>query len=223
MRHTEAMKRSGWDHLFSSKTLESSSIVTFPSGAMLCANDQTIESLFVVLEGRVKIYTLSEEGKLRLLRLKTAPSLIGDIEYASGRNVLHTVEAVGAVICLKVPFEALRTHNRTVEFTEHLLRGVSEKLFIEANASSNHLMSTLEERLAGYLVSLSASGNELFQQEMSQLKRKEVAEWLGTSYRHLNRTLQAFADEGLVERSRKKVTILDAERLEERANGMVYE
>lgn len=218
-----ALTRLNWHHLFSAQTLAESSIVTFPSGAMLCANDQTIESLFVVLEGRVKIYTLSEEGKLRLLRLKTAPSLIGDIEYASGRNVLHTVEAVGAVTCLRIPFEALRTHNRTIEFTEHLLRGVSEKLFIEANASSNHLMSTLEERLAGYLVSLSASGNELFQQEMSQLKRKEVAEWLGTSYRHLNRTLQAFADEGLVERSRTKVTILDAKRLQERANGMVYE
>lgn len=223
MEIEEALKRLGWHHLFSAQTLASSSIVTFPSGAMLCANDHTIESLFVVLKGRVKIYTLSEEGKLRLLRLKTAPSLIGDIEYASGRNVLHTVEAVGSVTCLRIPFEALRTHNRTIEFTEHLLRGVSEKLFIEANASSNHLMSTLEERLAGYLVSLSASGNELFQQEMSQLKRKEVAEWLGTSYRHLNRTLQAFADEGLVERSRTKVTILDAKRLQERANGMVYE
>lgn len=218
-----ALARLNWHHLFSAQTLAASSIVTFPSGAMLCSNDQTIESLFVVLEGRVKIYTLSEEGKLRLLRLKTAPSLIGDIEYASGRNVLHTVEAVGTVTCLRIPFDALRTHNRTIEFTEHLLRGVSEKLFIEANASSNHLMSTLEERLAGYLVSLRASGNELFQQEMSQLKRKEVAEWLGTSYRHLNRTLQAFADEGLVERSRTKVTILDAKRLEERANGMVYE
>jgi len=127
------------------------------------------------------------------------------------------------VTCLRIPFDVLRKHNRTIEFTEHLLRGVSEKLFIEANASSNHLMSTLEERLAGYLVSLSESGNELFQDEMSQLKRKEVAEWLGTSYRHLNRTLQAFADEGLVEKTRTQVTILDATRLKERANGMLYE
>ncbi|WP_215191471.1 Crp/Fnr family transcriptional regulator [Exiguobacterium sp. s7] len=223
MKVETALERLGWAHLFSEQTLEASTIVTYPSGAMLCTNDNPIESLFVVLEGRVKIYTLSEEGKLRLLRLKMAPTLIGDIEYASGRNVLHTVEAVGAVTCLRVPFDVLRTHNRTIEFTEHLLRGVSEKLFIEANASSNHLMSTLEERLAGYLVSLSESGNDLFQDEMSQLKRKEVAEWLGTSYRHLNRTLQSFADEGLVEKTRTKVTILDATRLKERANGMLYE
>lgn len=219
----DALTRLQWNHLFSNETLEASSLVTYESGTMLCSNNQHIESLFVVLEGRVKIYTLSEEGKLRLLRLKAAPTLIGDIEYASGRNVLHTVEAVGSVTSLRIPFEALRRHNRTVEFTEHLLRGVSEKLFIEANASSNHLMSTLEERLAGYLISLSESGNELFQAEMSQLKRKEVAEWLGTSYRHLNRTLQAFVDEGLVKRTRKEVVILNSERLKERANGMFYE
>ena len=219
----DALTRLQWNHLFSNETLEASSLVTYESGTMLCSNNQHIESLFVVLEGRVKIYTLSEEGKLRLLRLKAAPTLIGDIEYASGRNVLHTVEAVGSVTSLRIPFEALRRHNRTVEFTEHLLRGVSEKLFIEANASSNHLMSTLEERLAGYLISLSESGNELFQAEMSQLKRKEVAEWLGTSYRHLNRTLQAFVDEGLVTRTRKEVVILNSERLKERANGMFYE
>lgn len=223
MKVEAALHRLGWHHLFSGQTLAASSIVTFPAGAMLCANDGVIDSLFVVLEGRVKIYTLSEEGKLRLLRLKAAPTLIGDIEYASGRHVLHTVEAVGTVVCLRIPFEVLKTYNRTIEFTEHLLRGVSEKLFIEANASSNHLMSTLEERLAGYLVSLSEAGNDLFQSEMSQLKRKEVAEWLGTSYRHLNRTLQAFADEGLVERTRKQVKILDMERLKQRANGMLYE
>ncbi|WP_214695695.1 MULTISPECIES: helix-turn-helix domain-containing protein [unclassified Exiguobacterium] len=223
MNMMDALTRLQWNHLFSNETLEASSLVTYESGTMLCSNNQHIESLFVVLEGRVKIYTLSEEGKLRLLRLKAAPTLIGDIEYASGRNVLHTVEAVGSVTCLRIPFEALRRHNRTVEFTEHLLRGVSEKLFIEANASSNHLMSTLEERLAGYLISLSESGNELFQAEMSQLKRKEVAEWLGTSYRHLNRTLQAFVDEGLVTRTRKEVVILNSERLKERANGMFYE
>lgn len=219
----ETLKRLKWDHLFAKETLEASSVVTYTSGTMLCSNDQTITSLFVVLEGRVKIYTLSEEGKLRLLRLKAAPTLIGDIEYASGRNVLHTVEAVGTVTCLKIPFEVLRRYNRTVDFTEHLLKGVSEKLFIEANASSNHLMSTLEERLAGYLISLSESGNELFQAEMSQLKRKEVAEWLGTSYRHLNRTLQAFVEEGLVQRTRKEVVIIDSEKLKERANGMFYE
>ena len=223
MNMMDALTRLQWNHLFSNETLEASSLVTYESGTMLCSNNQHIESLFVVLEGRVKIYTLSEEGKLRLLRLKAAPTLIGDIEYASGRNVLHTVEAVGSVTSLRIPFEALRRHNRTVEFTEHLLRGVSEKLFIEANASSNHLMSTLEERLAGYLISLSESGNELFQAEMSQLKRKEVAEWLGTSYRHLNRTLQAFVDEGLVTRTRKEVVILNSERLKERANGMFYE
>lgn len=223
MNLKDALGRLGWQHLFSEETLAASNILTFSSGTMLCSNDQAIDALFVVIEGRVKIYTISEEGKLRLLRLKAAPTLIGDIEYASGRNVLHTVEAVGTVKCLRIPFDTLRTYNRTIEFTEHLLKGVSEKLFIEANASSNHLMSTLEERLAGYLISLSESGNELFQEEMSQLKRKEVAEWLGTSYRHLNRTLQAFADEGLVERSRTKVTILDERRLKKRANGMLYE
>lgn len=223
MVQREALQQIGWDHLFSNETLAASSIVTFESGAMLCANDRDIESLFVVIEGRVKIYTLSEEGKLRLLRLKAAPTLIGDIEYASGRPVLHTVEAVGPVTCLKIPFDVLRQYNRTVDLTEHLLRGVSEKLFIEANASSNHLMSTLEERLAGYLISLHESGNELFQTEMSQLKRKEMAEWLGTSYRHLNRTLQTFVDEGLVRRTRTEVIIRDVERLKARANGMFYE
>jgi CRP-like cAMP-binding protein len=104
MNMMDALTRLQWNHLFSNETLEASSLVTYESGTMLCSNNQHIESLFVVLEGRVKIYTLSEEGKLRLLRLKAAPTLIGDIEYASGRNVLHTVEAVGSVTCLRIPF-----------------------------------------------------------------------------------------------------------------------
>jgi len=60
MRVETALARLGWAHLFSGQTLEASTIMTYPSGAMLCTNGNPIESLFVVLSGRVKIYTLSD-------------------------------------------------------------------------------------------------------------------------------------------------------------------
>lgn len=51
----------------------------------------------------------------------------------------------------------------------------------------------------------------------------ETAELLGTSYRHLNRIVRRFIDEGIIARNRGRLSVLDEGKLAELANGNLYE
>ncbi|MCH1624219.1 helix-turn-helix domain-containing protein [Ferdinandcohnia quinoae] len=82
----------------------------------------------------------------------------------------------------------------------------------------------MEVRLASYLLSLSTEeeGN-IYYKEMRTSNLTEVAEIIGTSYRHLNRVIKKLVLEGLIERKKGSLYIKDLQRLRERANGHIYE
>ncbi|MNI97298.1 hypothetical protein D3C73_1559190 [compost metagenome] len=82
----------------------------------------------------------------------------------------------------------------------------------------------MENRFASYLMSLfedSVGGQRVEEIRTSSLT--ETADLLGTSYRHLNRIVRRFIEEGIIERKRGRLSVLDQARLAQLANGNLYE
>jgi CRP-like cAMP-binding protein len=50
---------------------------------------------------------------------------------------------------------------------------------------------------------------------------KEIAEYLGTTYRHLHRALKELEDEGLIRRNRRIISVLNEKKLKDLA-GDIY-
>ncbi|MNF10640.1 hypothetical protein D3C80_2116410 [compost metagenome] len=73
-------------------------------------------------------------------------------------------------------------------------------------------MSLFEETVGGQRV-----------EEIRTSSLTETADLLGTSYRHLNRIVRRFIDEGIIERKRGRLSVLDQTRLAQLANGNLYE
>ena len=70
---------------------------------------------------------------------------------------------------------------------------------------------SLESRLASYIYAfVNEENNEEFTFEESY---SEIAELLGTSYRHLNRTLNKLCSDNILQKDGKKYIIKDIERL----------
>ncbi|MNC29965.1 DNA-binding transcriptional activator YeiL [compost metagenome] len=51
----------------------------------------------------------------------------------------------------------------------------------------------------------------------------DMADLLGTSYRHLNRIVRRFVEEGIIERKKGSLSVLDQNKLAQLANGNLYE
>ena len=199
-------------------------IETFSEGDLLCVTGEPIDRMYFIVEGKIKISAASAEGKQRILRFKKAMTVIGYAEYINEREVLNTIEVITDVVALSIPYTILREHNTTNTFLQFLLRVITTKWYADSKSASFHVLYSVEERFAGYLLSITSDfSDSLFYQEMRTSNPHDVADWLGTSYRHLNRIISTLCDEESLASRRGKIIILDVERIKEKANGNSYE
>jgi CRP-like cAMP-binding protein len=85
-------------------------------------------------------------------------------------------------------------------------------------------MYPVEVRLASYLLSVSFDeSNSAFHEELRASSLVDVANLIGTSYRHLNRVIRKMIEEGLVERAKGYIVIKDRKGLSELAGHNIYE
>ncbi|CDQ17810.1 cAMP-binding domain of CRP or a regulatory subunit of cAMP-dependent protein kinases [Halobacillus karajensis] len=200
-------------------------VYSFHKGDLLFTTGQMLNELYFLVEGKIKIYTLTPEGKSLINRFKRPLGVIGDVEYVKGSPVINSVEAVSDGVMLAATFTDLKVLEANhPPFTRFLLETVAHKFYTESQATSLHMLYPVEVRLASYLLSISSDGEgTLFHQEMRTENLTELAEWVGTSYRHLNRVLKRMNAGDIIERLNGSIKIKDLEKLRHLANGNIYE
>ena len=213
------------EDLFPASFRQHMKVSPFEKGETLFSAGDELEELYFLVEGKIKIFTLTPEGKSLINRFKRPLALIGDVEYVKGSPVLNSVEAVTEGVMISAPFSHLtELEKEHPSFIRFLLETVAHKFYTESHTTSMHMLYPVEVRLASYLLSISSVGEgTVFHQEMRTSNLIELAEWIGTSYRHLNRVLKKMASDHVVERANGSVTIKDLEKLRTLAKGNIYE
>ena len=211
--------------IFNEQLLPHLSLYRFDQGERICSQGEESNYLYILVKGKVKISTTSVEGKTLILSFKKPLEVIGDIEYVRSTEILNTVEAVSAVVMIGVHHQWLNKFAKEdANFLQFLLGIITQKFYVKSKSMSFNLLYSVEVRLASYLLSVSFDDNDpLFQQIISTSSLPDAANLIGTSYRHLNRVLQKFCADGLVERSKGVLVIKDRDALHILANGNIYE
>jgi CRP-like cAMP-binding protein len=200
------------------------SIYRYEQGELICSQGDRPQSLYVLVKGKVKIYTTSAEGKTLILSFKKPLELIGDIEYVRGTDIINTVEAVSTVNMIGIEYRWLKKFGKDYSpFLQFLLDIITEKFHIKSNSMSFNLMYPVEVRLASYLLSVSFDESDSFIDEQISINLKDAANLIGTSYRHFNRVIQQFCKDDLVERKNGLILIKNRESLRILASNNIYE
>lgn len=201
------------------------SLYQFDEGEYICEQGDSRSHLYILVKGKIKIYTTSMEGNKLILAFKFPLEIVGDIEYIQNMDMINTVQAVTSVTMIRVHYEWLNKYSYNhPPFLQFLLKIITRKFHIKNNSFVFNLMYPVEVRLASYLLSISFDeSNEDFKGRLSISHLKDAAGLIGTSYRHLNRVLNQLCEEGLVERTKEYIFVKDAERLSSLANHNIYE
>ena len=83
------------------------------------------------------------------------------------------------------------------------------------NGLAVNILYPLENRLASYILASYTNEDNNNTENLTQ-----IAEFLGTSYRHLLRVVKEFELEKIIKRDNKKLVILDKDKLEELAGDL---
>lgn len=184
-------------------------------GELLFSDGEEAVGFFVVLEGKVKVYKLSPEGKERILHVIhpggtfAEAAIFGDGLYPAYAEPL---QASKLLFLPKQGFLDLLMNNGKISI--NMIAGLSRFLRQFANQIEDLTFKDVPSRLARYLMTLSKGTHTPVELPIA---KSQLASNLGTVSETLSRTLRKLSEDDLISVSGKRVEILDFERLEELA------
>ncbi len=171
------------------------------------------EYVFLVLAGRMKVFIDSPNGKTLLFCFYAKSGILGEAEFAADRDIAGTsVQAITDVYCIGIPRRRYQAYLKSnVVFLSKVSEALAGKLFRSTRNSAVTILYSVEARLCAYISM--ASDNDRFCEKLT-----EVSELLGTSYRHLLRTLDKLCSLGILQKAHKGYLVVDRKALEQKGD-----
>ena len=218
-RIADYLQQFGLSELFPEHVRQEMFVARYSGGERLFSQSDEAQTLYFLVEGKLKISMLSPEGKRLILAFKTPFDIVGDVEYVRHCPFINTVEAVTDIVVIGVSYEALRKHLAdNAAWLQFLLETITKKFETKTRSMNFNLLYTVDVRVASYLLSMTPD-----QQMLDSTSLVDMADLIGTSYRHLNRVLRQFEGAGWIVKKRGRITLLDRDALLEQAGQNIYE
>ncbi|PEC90391.1 hypothetical protein CON02_12900 [Bacillus cereus] len=197
----------------------------FEKDELICNIDDEMDRLYFVVKGKVKVYTITSEGKKLILRFINPLAIVGDIELIQNSKAHNVAEACSDVVAISISNTVIR--NKLLHdpiFMKFLLENIANTLKISTRFTALNLLYPVEVRVASYLLSISTDSNgNMYKGDLDATSVTSIADFIGVSYRHVIRVLQRFYNEKLIEKSNGVIVIKDFSRMKEVAKDNIYE
>lgn len=183
----------------------------FKKNEHICRESEDINYLFFFVKGKAKVYTTLSNGKSLLLCFYQDFKILGDLEIINPQNASSSVQVIEDAYCIGISLENARTYLlNDVKFLRFMCDSLGEKLNRCSKNSSINLLYSLQNRLASYILATGERVNnngEMIIEFDENLT--EISELLGTSYRHLLRTLDLLCLKELIRKKHNHFQVID--------------
>lgn len=199
------------DKIFTEDMKPFMELFLFKRNEHICKETEDIEYVFFFVEGKAKVYTTLSNGKSLLLCFYEEFKVLGDVELMGFQAASTNVQVIDDTYCIGIPLQKVGTHLlNDAKFLRFICNSLGAKLNRCSKNSSINLLYPLENRLASYIL---ATGKNIDNEENRRIEfhenLTEIAELLGTSYRHLLRTFNTLALKGAIKRKNNHFEIID--------------
>jgi len=194
-------------------------LLKFEKHEYLIREDEDLEYLLFFIQGKAKVFKTLPNGRSLLLAFYKPFRVIGDIEIVKNQSATGTVLALSTCYCLAIPMEKARLKLiKDSKFLKFTCESLAEKLAAVSMNSSINLLYPLENRLASYINESLIYGDDLYIDFDENLNN--IAELLGSSYRHLLRTFNTLCKKGVLKREDGKYKIINKALLKDLAGDL---
>ena len=199
------------EQVFSAPYLSQLQKVTFQKNDYICTQGQAITELTYILSGKVKIVRSLFNGKEHILETLNQPQILGDVELMTNQPAGSSVIALEEVQAVQLPLNNKEELLKDPVFLYQIGRNLARALHKQGITASTNASYSVKERLATHI--LNSEEENIF-----QLSPSILASRFGTSYRHVQRVIKQFIDQGIIEKEAfKTYRILERQTLEKLA------
>lgn len=187
--------------------------LAFRKGELLCSPQKT-PGLYLISQGKVKVYDLTATGKEKLLRVLGKGDFLGEDALFRTTECCSFAEALTAAqVCLIRREDFLELLTRYPSISLKLLEELNRRLAELSHQHSSGSAATVQGRLIAYLLELkNAQESPAF---TLPLPMKELALALDTTPETLSRRVSSLEKQGLLLKKGRNITLLDTDALAE--------
>lgn len=190
--------------------------VSYEKGSLIYRADEEADTLYIVNQGRVRIYRLAESGKEQLVRILEPGDFTGEMALFSPDNTIHEAYAEAMVdtkICLikRSDLQAYLLKYPTISL--RILNELSQRLEKSEKQTTRFATEKVETRIALFLAE--CLQNETNSMEFTlPMSKKDLASYLGTTPETVSRKLADLEAAGLIkQKTKKRIEIRDLDGL----------
>ena len=199
------------EQVFSAPYLSQLQKVTFQKNDYICTQGQAITELTYILSGKVKIVRSLFNGKEHILEMRNQPQIFEDVELMTNQPAGSSVIALEEVQAVQLPLNNKEELLKDPVFLYQIGHNLAMALHKQGITASTNASYSVKERLATHMLSIEEEG-------VFQLSPSILAASFGTSYRHVQRVIKQFIDQGIIEKEAfKTYRILQRQTLEKLA------
>jgi CRP/FNR family transcriptional regulator, putaive post-exponential-phase nitrogen-starvation regulator len=196
--------------IFEGEVISSAELHNYEKGEQILKADSELIYYYFFVRGKIKVFSMLENGKSLLLRFYTDFDTLGDVEIFRNGIIRSNVEAVEDTLLIAIPVKILREKcYDNARFLHHMLYSLSIKLESISYNSSYNLLYPLINRLSSYLAEHITDKDYI----LLTSSYEDISDFLGTTYRHLHRTLNELESKRVIKCEGKKICILNRDEL----------
>jgi CRP-like cAMP-binding protein len=192
---------------------------TFKKGQVILRQGDSGNSLYIVVSGRVRIYTLSLDGHELSVEICDPGDFFGEMAVLSGAPRSANAEAMQRTEVLVLHRVALRNHLLSNPLTAvRIIETLSERLRRTTESAEELASMSVPQRIARKLLDLverygvAQEDGVLIDLDLSQ---EAIASLAGTTRESANRALSGMREQGIVQIGRVHIRVIDPDKLEE--------
>jgi CRP/FNR family cyclic AMP-dependent transcriptional regulator len=180
-------------------------------GEILLFEGDTVDALHFVIEGVVKVYKTSADGKEQILQIIRPGESYNDVPVFSGEVNLASAEAMSnANVCTVKKNDIENILKEYPQVAMNIIQILSQRVV--------HLVSLVEDlsfrnvtgRVAKVLLEYAGDGSD----DKPRLTQQEMAAMIGTAREMVGRSLKTLEEEGSIRMERNRVIITNKQMLQ---------
>lgn len=189
---------------------------SYPKGSVILFENDPGDSLFLVAGGQVKVVLIGEEGREVILSVLGPGSFFGEMALIDDEpRSAHVIamEDASLLVLRREDFQARLRASPEVAIA--LLRELSQRLRRADEKIGSLVLLDVNGRVADLLLRMADEEGGV--RITRKITHHVIAQMIGSSRETVSRTMRDFVERGLIQVSRKDITLLERPVLEEAA------
>ena len=199
--------------------IKNGSVKTCRKGEIIYFQNDSADSLYLILKGKVRVFHISASGKEITLEILEKGRIFGESSFLGEHKRPTTVEAVNTVELVSCNIKNLVPVLRK---SEELMVLMFQHLSQTCNYLSNQIYRLTNydryQKIASFLLeeTFDSRADKRTEEYVVPYTHEEIASLLGMNRVTVSKVLASFAEQGVIRSEYGRTIILDKKKLEDR-------